>query len=85
MTSRGTSGGSNTKSTVAYNAMTNYDHANEDSQLSSNCEDAPARERPAVSSFDFFCVASLAAALNNISIDKQLLFSTYSHFVFIIF
>lgn len=50
MTSRGTSGGSNT-SKVAYNAMTNYDHANEDSQLSSNCEDAPARERPAVSSF----------------------------------
>jgi hypothetical protein len=45
---RMTSRGSNT-TTSTYNAMTNYDHANEDSHLS-NC-DAPARERPAVSRF----------------------------------
>jgi hypothetical protein len=45
---RMTSRGSNT-TTLTYNAMTNYDHANEDSHLS-NC-DAPARERPAVSRF----------------------------------
>ena len=50
MTSRGSSG-SNATSTHQYNAMTNYDHANEDGHLisssNSNSCDAPARERPA--------------------------------------
>ena len=50
MASRGSSG-SNATSTHQYNAMTNYDHANEDGHLisssNSNSCDAPARERPA--------------------------------------
>lgn len=56
MTSRGS--GSNTS---AYNAMTNYDHANEDSHLS-NC-DAPARERPAVSSvLNLYCIDNIESS-----------------------
>lgn len=70
MTSRGS--GSNTST---YNAMTNYDHANEDSHWS-NC-DAPARERPAVSSaLNLYCIEVLIT-LNLLSLHTHTLTHIY--------